>query len=40
MVVLLDGVMRREESFLTEVYGDANRDCSRRVGRYCFRQHQ
>ena len=40
MAILLDGVMRREERFLTQLCGDAYRDYSRCVGRYCFRQRQ
>ena len=34
MVPLLDAVMRREERFLTGLYGDAYRDYCSRVGRY------
>lgn len=34
MVPLLDAVMRREERFLTELYGDAYRDYCSRVARY------
>jgi len=37
-VPLLHAIMDREERFLTELYGDAYRDYSRRVGRYFFRQ--
>ena len=34
MVPLLHAVMRREERFLTELYGDAYRDYCSRVGRH------
>lgn len=34
MVPLLDAVMRREERFLTGLYGEAYRDYCSRVGRY------
>jgi protein-S-isoprenylcysteine O-methyltransferase Ste14 len=35
----LHAIMCREEHFLTELYGDAYRDYSRRVGRYFFGRH-
>jgi protein-S-isoprenylcysteine O-methyltransferase Ste14 len=38
MALLLHAVMRREERFLSQLYGDAYRDYSRRVGRYFFGQ--
>jgi len=37
-VPLLHAIMDREERFLTGLYGDAYRDYSRRVGRYCCRR--
>ena len=36
MVPLLHAMMRREERFLTELYGQAYRDYCSRVGRYCL----